>query len=215
MVAFKDFDLVNSFCLDYMHNITLGVLRSMILLWTNSKYKKKDFYISKNNKAILDSRLLSMKKCSFIALPPRSLKKLPYFKSNELRNLLLYYLRNSLVGLLPQKYIDHFQLLSSSIYQLLKTDISPDDLSCIENKLTAFVSTYQSFYGKQSMTMNVHLILHYVENVKHNGPLWSTSMFSFESNNGQLLKLFNGYRHVLRQITSKYILNSQNSNRWR
>lgn len=31
-------------------------------------------------------------------------------------------------------------------------------------------------------------------------------MFSFESNNGQLLKLFNGTRHVLRQITSKYIL---------
>lgn len=206
MVAFKDFDLVKSFCNDYMHNVALGVFKAMLSRWIDTTNKNEKFYINKKKRQILDLRLLSIKKCSFIGRALRPVSKLAYFKANELRSLLLYYARNCLSGLLPKEYIDHFQLLSASIYSLLKTEISFDELNLMEENLRKFVKNYQLFYGKHSMTMNVHLISHLVECVRNSGPLWSTSMFAFESNNGHLVKLFNGSRDVLQQITSKYIL---------
>lgn len=36
--------------------------------------------------------------------------------------------------------------------------------------------------------MNIHLLRHYKESVENSGPLWSTSMFGFESNIGVLCK---------------------------
>lgn len=55
--------------------------------------------------------------------------------------------------------------------------------------------------------MNLHMITHLVENVKYNGPLWSHSMFSFESSNGKLVKYAKGRREILHEIALKYILN--------
>lgn len=61
MVAFKDFDMVNGFCLDYMHNVTLGVFRAMATMWLKPANKKRECYVNKENREILDSRLLSIK----------------------------------------------------------------------------------------------------------------------------------------------------------
>lgn len=206
LLAFKNFNLVDGFAIDYMHNVLLGVVRAILNIWFDPRNSKKNFYLNKKKRLLLDIRLLSIKKCSFIGRSTRSLAKLAYFKANELRNLLLFYLRISLDGLLPKKYIIHFQILSDSIYRLLKTEISCDELNSIEADLNRFVKEYQFFYGGNSMTMNIHLITHLVQTVRNNGPLWTTSMFAFESNNGSLLKLFNGSREVLQQISSKYIL---------
>lgn len=210
MVAFKDFDLVRSFCSDYMHNVLLGVFKSMFSRWIDTTNKHQKYYIKKKNRELLDLRLLSIKKCSFIGRPLRSIKKLTHFKANEFRSLLLFYLRNCLTGLLPKEYIDHFQILSTSAYSLLRNEIPFDELDLIDKNLRKFVQNHQLLYGESSMTMNVHLISHLVECVRSNGPLWSTSMFAFESNNGHLLRLFNGTRDVLQQITSKYILKHVN-----
>lgn len=206
LVALEDFDLVNGFTIDYMHNVLLGVFKSLLNFWLDPAFKKEMFYIKKKNKLILDVRLLSIRKCSFISRPIRSISKLANFKANELRSLLLFYLPSCLVGLLPAKYIDHLQILSSSIYRLLKSQINHNELNSIEENLNQFVAKYQFFYGKQSMTMNIHLITHIVESVRNNGPLWTTSMFAFESNNGNLLKMFNGTRDLLQQISTKYML---------
>lgn len=56
------------------------------------------------------------------------------------------------------------------------------------------------------MVMNVHLLKHLPHSVRNSGPLWSQSVFSFEQNNGCLLKFVNGTSDVLRQISSKYVL---------
>lgn len=198
MVAFQDFDMVDGFCLDYMHNVTLGVFKAMTTLWLKPANKKMEFYINKKNRRILDSRLLSIKKCSFIGRPTRSLTQLAMLKACELR-ILLYYLRNCLIGLLRKKYVDHFQLLSACVYRLLKSEIRYDELITIEDDLNRFVREYEVLYGKAAMTMNVHLISHLVQNVRNSGPLWCTSMFAFESNNGHLVKSFHGtteYRRI-------------------
>lgn len=78
---------------------------------------------------------------------PRSLEERKNYKANEISGMLLYYLRVCLNGILPKRYLDNFQLLSSSIYKLLETRISNKDLDETENKLNQFVNEFELLYG--------------------------------------------------------------------
>ena len=64
------------------------------------------------------------------------------------------------------------------------------------------------------MTINVHSLLHLVEDVRSLGPLWSHSCFGFENMNGVLKALFHGSQQVNKQVKlivcmcSNYMLSS-------
>lgn len=96
-------------------------------------------------------------------------------------------------------------MLSSSIYTLLKPDISNSELNQAEEKLTRFVQDYQCYYGQTSMTMNVHSLLHLVDCVRNFGPMWTFSMFTFESYNGLLKSFVVAPTDVLHQIMVRYL----------
>ncbi|KAK4030911.1 hypothetical protein OUZ56_024297 [Daphnia magna] len=55
------------------------------------------------------------------------------------------------------------------------------------------------------MTFNVHQLLHLGECVYRWGPLWVYSTYTFEDNNGNLLKMFNGTQAVDIQIAKKFV----------
>lgn len=65
---------------------------------------------------------------------------------------------------------------------------------------------FQKLYEKSSVTMNVHLLRHFVHVVKNLGPLWSYSTFGFESKNGVLKNYVNGTGNVLSQVVKRFIL---------
>lgn len=156
-------------------------------------------------KNVLNLRILNVKTPTYISRVPRSLEDIKLFKSSEYRSFLLYLLPVFLNNLLPQKYLLHFRLLSSSIYTLLQPSISSNDLNETKEKLRNFVSCYEKHYGKIAMTMNVHSLLHLVDCVIHFGPLWCFSMFPFESYNGLLKSFVVAPTDVLYQITTRYI----------
>lgn len=154
---------------------------------------------------ILNNRLLRIKAPTYLSRPPRSLDYLKTFKSSEFRSLLLYFLPICLEGLLPVKYIGNFRILSSSIYILLQSTISNDELEEVEKTLKRFVINYQKHYGEVSMTMNVHQILHLVDCVRNFGPLWSFSMFPFEAYNGLLKSFIVAPTDILHQVSTRYV----------
>lgn len=146
---------------------------------------------------------------------PREITYYTKYKASELRSLLLYILPVCLQNIQQGKYITHFQLFSRSIYVLLGTKITQEQLIECHNNLNQFVLQYQDFYGMEKMTMNIHLIKHLANGVQYLGPLWTNSLFVFEDYNGYLLKLVNGTQDVLAQITSKYCLaKSYNTNKY-
>lgn len=205
MIVFKHFDLANSFCIDYMHAVLIGVTKKIIGFWTLSEHHKKPFYMNKKRQVILNQRLLKIKNPSYISRRPRSLQNLKQFKASELRSLLIYYMPIITDKLLPKKYIDHFKLLSTSIYTLLQPSISNDELNITEEKLKRFVREFEEYYGIIHMTMNVHSLLHLVNCVRNYGPLWAFSMFPFESFNGTLKSFVLATTDVLHQITTRYL----------
>lgn len=124
MVAAKHFNLIHGFSIDYMHNVLLGVMKKLMNLWLDSRNHTKPYYIKKQHQVILSNRLVSLKPVTEITRKPKSIFLVGEYKANEFRSLLLYYLPFALPGLLEMKYINHFRILSSAIYMLLKKNVS-------------------------------------------------------------------------------------------
>lgn len=204
MIGAIEFDLANGFSIDYMHCVLLGVMRKLLGLWLD--FSDKSYFISKQKQAVLNKRIISIKPIMEITRKPRSLSDRADFKANEFRSLLLYYLPNSLVDLLPMRYIIHFRLLSSATYMLLKETVSHQEINEAEERMNKFVEQFEEFYGKYNMTMNVHLLRHISNSVRHVGPLWCQSTFGFETNNGNLVHSRNSKKDILHQITWKYCM---------
>lgn len=208
MIAACDFDLVNGFSIDYLHCALLGVTRLLMNLWLNSENHAKPFYILKKRQTTLSNRIVSIKPISEITRKPRAVSERKDYKANEFRTLLLFYLRYGLVDLLPQRYIDHFQLFSSAIYTLLEEKISQVNISIAEAKLNQFADKFEELYGKEHVVMNLHLIRHMGNSVRNLGPLWAQSAFTFEMNNGILVKANHATKDFLHNLSWKYLVKS-------
>lgn len=202
--ALSEFDVINGFPPEYMHSICLGVVRQLADLWFESKHFRSRFYIGLRKRDI-DKKLLKIRPPSNITRPVRSISEKANWKANEWRNWLLFYGPVCLHEILPTMYYKHFLLLSNGIFLLLKDNISDADYVLAKRKLLTFHKQFQILYGIQNMVYNVHIVSHIPESVKNCGPLWSTSCFHFEDNNGVLGKYVIGPTDVLKQISTKYI----------
>lgn len=206
MIICKNFDLVWSFGIDYMHCVLIGVVPKLIEFWLDSSFHKNAFHIPNSQKNRLNKRMESIKLPRNFSRRIRSTDYRAHYKANEVRSLLLYCLSVCVNDILDSKYVNHFRLLSAAIYMLLKTNITNEDLELASKKLDEFVNNFEKLYGKSKMTLNVHLLTHLVECVKHLGPLWSFSMFCFEDYNSKLAGYVNGTTYILHQISKKYLL---------
>lgn len=61
------------------------------------------------------------------------------------------------------------------------------------------------------MTFSIHLLLHLVDDVIANGPLWTHSCFPFEDYNGELRQFFHSSQHPEHQVTFHKFLSMINS----
>ena len=86
---------------------------------------------------------------------------------------------------------------------MLKDSISESDLCEAENLLFSFCSSFPAIYAARFTTMNIHQLLHLVDDVRDLGPLFTHSCFHFEDKNGFILKcIYNGTQSIDRQILS-------------
>lgn len=206
MIAMPEFDMVNGYGIDYMHCIAIGITNTLWDLWLNSKNSKTGHYLNKNDRKNLNERILSIKPISEFKRSPKSLQDRGTIQANDRRWYLLYYLRYSLSGILNMTYVSHMQLLSAAIYSLSKKSITQNEIKSARAKLTQFADDFEELYGKESVTMNVHLIRHIPDAVIHLGPLWAQSLFGFEAMNGVLNRMVKSPKQPIQQIAGKYIM---------
>lgn len=209
LLNLPNFDIVDGFVIDYLHNILQGVVRLLFRMWFECKRtngRRNKFYITETQQKILNSRIRNIKSCRFINRKARPLSARKKFKANEIRGMLLYYLPICLLGIMPKEYLDHFMLLSGSTFILLQKTITDADLNTAQMNLRIFVHNFEKLYKIKNMTNNVHLLSHLVDCVRRTGPLWSQSTFHFENWNGVLSKFINGPTDIVPQILLKYLM---------
>lgn len=172
MIAFKDFDLVDGFPLDYMHGVCIGIVPLLLDIWlgkkrlvyeTNEPYRFKP--ITPKKRLELNRRIISLKPPMMISYKPRPILDRAFFTANEFRSLLFYYLRFSLYGILSKELITHFNLLGDAIYNLCKTRVTKCEALLANSMLNKFADQFEHFHGRNSVTMNLHLLRHYSQSV--------------------------------------------------
>ena len=197
------FDMVNSFPVDYMHCVLLGVTKQLLDQWFNSKHYKSHWYIG-TSKDQVDQRLLSIKPPSDVPRVPRTVKVAQRWKGAECRSWLLFYSGPVLHKILPTKFLKHWLLLVAAILVFLKETISQCDLAEATSEITQFVHEIPATYGLCHMSFNIHQLTHLPFSVRMHGPLWSISAFSFEGHNSKLTSLCHGTNYILTQIARQF-----------
>lgn len=211
MVAFDGFDLINGFVIDYLHCVDLGVMKRLFDLWTG-KFKTATYKPpSKRNISILEDRLNRLKPISEFSRLPKNASDRSFWKGALYNELLLYYLYFALHGILPYEELVAFRKLSAGMYILMQKQITDVDVTRAERLLNEFVVKFESIYGADAITMNIHLLKHFAENVRTAGPLWVYSLFAAESNMGKLIRSKSGKTSYLQQIAFGYCIERSNS----
>ena len=198
----RHFDLVRGMGIDYMHGVLLGVQKLLLSLWFSPAFSKEHFSISSKVEKV-DERLNQISPTFEVKRLPRSISEhLKYWKASELLSFLLFYGLPTLYGLLPDNYFSHYSLFVNAIFLLLQESISEADLQEADRLLDGFCKSFSNLYQLRFYTLNVHQLLHLVDDVRDLGPLYTHSCFAFEDKNGFLLKLIHGTQFIDSQIIS-------------
>src|SRR5690606_30973826 len=117
---------------------------------------------------------------------------------------LLYFSVPCLSGLLPERFLSHFRLLSEAIYCLLINDLTSQHINDCRKNISTFLDRFEGLYSTSMCTYNVHSLGHIVDSVERMGPLFAHSAFSFEDGNRRLLSTVSAANGVPLQIMDRY-----------
>ena len=197
-------NMIESFPLDYMHLICLGVMKKLLsTLWCNGKPSTKISHLKCSN---ISNSLVSLAKCISLEFnrKPRTLIELKRWKATEFRQFLLY---TGPVVLLPNLRKDRYSnFLSLHVAAtILSNSEYFDSIEYAFQLLQYFVKTFKILYGPQYISHNIHNLIHIAEDVKNHGPLDNFSAFQFENFLQTILKSIRKNDKVLEQIVKRYM----------
>lgn len=202
LMILPKFNIVHGICIDYMHGVALGTQKLMLRLWFSPDFAQKKFSVCHLVCAV-DAKLKLVHPTLDISRLPRSISsELKYWKASEFRSFLLFYGAVVLKGVLDSQRFSHYLLLVNDMHILLKCGSTEEDLSYAEQLLLNFYENFSELYEECYMTLNLHQLLHLADSVRYLGPLYTSSCFSFENNNGFLLKMIRGTQSIDKQITT-------------
>lgn len=198
---------ISSVCIDYMHNVLLGVFKYLLNFWTDKKYNGRSFSLSEQQKSEIDRRIISIQNQVSVddfARRPRPLTELKHFKATEFRSLLLYFGPLAFAQVLDEPYYKHFLLLHSAIRILCHPKYCLEKNSIADQFLKRFVEDFKFLYGNEFLVYNVHVLSHLAaECVLYQEPLDGFSAFAFEEYLHKMTKMTKKAPYPLEQMKNR------------
>jgi len=203
LIELSNFDIVQSFPLDYMHLVMLGVMRKLLNLWLS----KGPVSVRLPGKQVseVSELLLSLKSCIPIEFvrKPRSLIEISRWKATEFRQFVLYTGPVVLKKVLSEDCYSNFIALNIAMIILLSPNQN-DKIDYAEKLLNYFVKNFEHIYGSHYISHNVHGLLHIVDDYRKFGPLDFCSCFPFENFMKTLKTSIRKHDLPLQQIIRRY-----------
>ncbi|KAE9522100.1 hypothetical protein AGLY_017488 [Aphis glycines] len=203
LTELSNFDMVQSFPLDYMHLVLLGAMRKLIHLWMS----KGPVTVRLHNRQIAKISELLLGLRQFIpiefARKPRSFEDICRWKATELRQFLLHTGPIVLKTFLSEVCYKNIMLLIIAMTILLSSN-HKNNLRFTDYLLNYFVQSFGNMYGQHFISHNIHGLLHIVEDYKRFGPFDSCSCFPFENYLQFLKSAVRKPNKPLQQIVRKY-----------
>ncbi|KAF0746333.1 Uncharacterized protein FWK35_00036891 [Aphis craccivora] len=196
-------DMVNSFSMDYMHLVCLGVVRKLINLWIHEPLRTRlpNWKIKQISSSLIHLKLYIP---NDFARKPREIEFINRWKATELRQFLLYTGPIVLKKVISKNVFDNFMALSIAMTLLLRPDKMHDKIiNYAENLLIYFVKTFQNIYGDHLASHNIHGLLHICDDYRRFGPLDLCSCFSFENFMKTLKSMLRKHEQVVKRNEEK------------
>lgn len=202
----EGFNYIQALVPEYLHSCCEGAFKLMISLWTQPKFRKKDWFIG-NRDAVINKRLFEIHPPYELTRTHSSetINKLAKWKASMFRSFFLYYFP-ILEDLLPGIYFQHLGQLVYGLALLLSDQVAVEDVKKVDILLRNFVREFELLYGEEDLRINIHFLTHLPQSVLDWGCLWSTSTFIPEWFNGELTKLCHGSQSVADQMAANYLL---------
>lgn len=194
--------------IDSLHCIYLGVMKNLLTLLFDSKFKEKPFSLFSKTKEVNDV-IQAIQLPHFVQREILPVDKIAFMKGSVLRNFFFHFMLPVFYKIMKDEYFDNIVDLVKGV-SLLNTDsVSKNDIALSDQHLTAFCKNFQRLYGLRRMTFNIHLLRHLPKCVEELGPLQIVSCFRLEEINGKLANLAHGTRHAGLQVASGLSLVSE------
>ena len=98
----------------------------------------------------------------------------------------------------------HWTYFVEGSFLLNSDEISLFDTNTSQQRLSAYYARMAQVYGEEYCTYNLHCATHMPDHVEELGPLWSISMFMFESFNSTTIRSFNKKLSTSNSSKAKY-----------
>ncbi|XP_076666305.1 uncharacterized protein LOC143367920 [Andrena cerasifolii] len=199
--------MINSFPLDYMHLICLGVVKKLLSLWCCGKPRTK-ISLKSQCKISLSLINLSGSMPKEFMRKPRSLDILKRWKATEFRQFLLYtgpvvLLKN----ISDDRYLNFLALHAAFVILTHRKYFSQLDYAV--KLLEYFVESFELLYDPKHVSHNVHNLLHLVDDVRNHGPVDEFSCFPFENFLQSIKKCIRKSEEPLQQIVKRQLEKSR------
>jgi len=195
--------MISQIPLDYMHLCCLGIMKKLLLVWTEGPLPHK---LSNKQIKCISERLVLFRDFipSNFSRKCRGLNELRYWKATEFRLFMLYLGPFALKNVLSKQLYDHFMLYHVSMYILISDCRNKSEwIDFAEECLRSFVEQVPKLYFKEMLVYNMHSLLHLASEVRLHGPLDNFSAFEFENFMQPLKKMLRANSKHLSQVVGR------------
>ena len=182
--------------IDPMHNLYLGTAKHIFCkIWVNRSI------IDNTSLKVINERIL------LLVIPPEV--RLPAYmdhaSSLTAEIWVNYYSLYCLHNIIPSQHLECWRLFVLASRLFCKSCLSDDDIKLADGLLLRFCKEFQSLYGADSVTPNIHLHAHLVDCIRDYGPMSSFWLFSFERFNGILGDELTNNRSIEVQLMDRFM----------
>lgn len=138
-------------------------------------------------------------------IPNKISSKFSSLTADQWRNWTNVYSLYALRGVLPEEHYTCWSIFVEASIILSQHSISMEDVNKADEKLHVFCKTFETIYGKESCTPNMHLRCHIKECILDFGPISSFWVFPFERYNGIMQSFLNNWISPELQMMKKFV----------
>lgn len=194
-------DMINSFPIDVLHNVLLGVVKKMLDMF----FCVKGMFGS-NTKSLIDNLIeqATKKQPNDFHRNIRNIEKYTIFKGTELRHFLYYIGPFVLESSISKIHFKLFMSLHIALVILKTTDYCVKYNRIARSLLLNFVNEFEDEFGSHFISYNMHLLTHFPDECILHGPVDEFSAFKFESFIQELKSYVKSPNRPLEQIFNRY-----------
>lgn len=175
-------DMVEDFPIaDSLHLLDEGLMKRNLTAWINGTYNKRTKWRADDIKKVSDM-IVGFNKFKPVELH-RSFRKLDYvhyWKALEFKYFLVYLSPVVLKDYLPKDAYEHF-LLAFCAVTICSSNAYTNYLDLSEQLFREYVELYVTINGEDTISSNIHNLIHIVDDVKKFGILSNLNAYAFEN----------------------------------